>query len=547
MQLRPYIFVLLVILASGWQKGWAAKDMDMDSIRVLLQSMPDDTIKVNKLIQLANNNSWSDVKTAEQFARQALQTSQELNYIKGMAYAKYRLSLVFIDSDFKITEELILESLEHAQEIRDSILVGRIYNAIGSLKSNLEENDDALDYYFRALKIFQRHDQDSLASAIYNNLGIIYDNIGNDSLSEAYYLKAADINQQKKNYLWLAINYLNIAYSSLEAGNLDKGRSYLNMSHQIAQEKNFQRLLSYVYNNYSQYYFLKNEYQEAIAYARQAEEMARKHANLLQESQALLNLKKAHFEANDLVSAYNCAERIIVLNDSINRYNKLKEIDLLEMRYEYEKVRRQQQLESELLKAEIQQKELTLFLIIAGAVLVILFFTFLYIIQRNHIRRKNLQQKTTLLEKENLAQQLEFKNKELTTNVMYLLKKNEFISSISQKLKSTNLNQVKSNAEAIEKIVSELDRSISADNWIEFEVRFQEVHVDFYNKLSRQFPDLTPNELRLCAFLKLNMTSKEIAGITYQSMESLKTARYRLRKKLGMDRDENLIAFLAKI
>jgi DNA-binding CsgD family transcriptional regulator len=65
--------------------------------------------------------------------------------------------------------------------------------------------------------------------------------------------------------------------------------------------------------------------------------------------------------------------------------------------------------------------------------------------------------------------------------------------------------------------------------------------------LGRQFPNLTAQDLRLCAFLRLNMTNKEIAAITYQSLESLKTARYRLRKKLGLERDENLVAFLIRI
>jgi DNA-binding CsgD family transcriptional regulator len=143
--------------------------------------------------------------------------------------------------------------------------------------------------------------------------------------------------------------------------------------------------------------------------------------------------------------------------------------------------------------------------------------------------------------------ELDFKNKELTTNVMYLLKKNEFISAISDKLKNTNQGQKTDNETVINNVISELDKSITQDTWTEFEVRFQEVHVDFYNSLSRQFPGLTPNELRLCAFLRLNMTSKEISAITYQSAESLKAARYRLRKKLGLDRDENLIAYLTQL
>ena len=84
-------------------------------------------------------------------------------------------------------------------------------------------------------------------------------------------------------------------------------------------------------------------------------------------------------------------------------------------------------------------------------------------------------------------------------------------------------------------------------SWEEFEVRFQEVYTGYYTKLNTKFPDLTPNELRLCAFFRLNMTTKEIAAITYQSTNSIVVARYRLRKKLGLEKEENLVGFLSKI
>jgi len=87
---------------------------------------------------------------------------------------------------------------------------------------------------------------------------------------------------------------------------------------------------------------------------------------------------------------------------------------------------------------------------------------------------------------------------------------------------------------------------MTKESWEEFEFRFNYVHNDFYDKLVEDFPDLTPNELKLSAFLKLNMTTKDIATITYQSNHSITVARHRLRIKLGLERDDNLISFLSK-
>ena len=84
--------------------------------------------------------------------------------------------------------------------------------------------------------------------------------------------------------------------------------------------------------------------------------------------------------------------------------------------------------------------------------------------------------------------------------------------------------------------------------WEEFEYRFQNVHEEFYQNLKKKFPDLTPAEIKLAAFLRLNMNTKEIASITNQSVNSLETARYRLRKKLGITNQEvNLVNFLLDI
>ncbi len=96
-------------------------------------------------------------------------------------------------------------------------------------------------------------------------------------------------------------------------------------------------------------------------------------------------------------------------------------------------------------------------------------------------------------------------------------------------------------------MIRELQSFTDIDTWKEFELRFQEVHSDFYTKLNDSFPNLTNNEKKLCAFLRLNMTTKEISAITYQSITSITVARSRLRKKIGIDKDENLVSFLESL
>lgn len=120
------------------------------------------------------------------------------------------------------------------------------------------------------------------------------------------------------------------------------------------------------------------------------------------------------------------------------------------------------------------------------------------------------------------------------------------MQSLNQKLKNAILPLKPEAKKPITDIIRETDRNISSDTWEEFETRFNQVHHDFSARLLKEFSNLSPNELKLCAFLRLNMSTKEILTITQQSSNSISVARHRLRTKLGIERDENLITFLSK-
>ena len=160
-----------------------------------------------------------------------------------------------------------------------------------------------------------------------------------------------------------------------------------------------------------------------------------------------------------------------------------------------------------------------------------------------------LKAKKNSLEKKNLEQELEFKKKELILNVMSLMKQNEMFTGISRRILQFE-NQVK-NEEALDILKfmgNEIRKSTEKESLKEFSLRFKEIHKDFYDGLLKQYPNLTPNELRLCAFLKMNMTSKEISELTGQQLNTLEHARYKLRQKLGISNSEvNLVTFLAQI
>jgi hypothetical protein len=174
---------------------------------------------------------------------------------------------------------------------------------------------------------------------------------------------------------------------------------------------------------------------------------------------------------------------------------------------------------------------------------------------RGRIKSAKLEEEKLKLESEKLAlehrtlqESLEFKDRELTANALYLLKNNELITKISDNLLKAMSSFDKENQQAIREIISELRANQNNNVWDEFEMHFTKVHAQFYPALQERFPNLTSNEKKLCAFLRLNMSTKDISAITQQSVNSITVARSRLRKKLNIEgEDVHLINFLMSI
>jgi DNA-binding CsgD family transcriptional regulator len=139
------------------------------------------------------------------------------------------------------------------------------------------------------------------------------------------------------------------------------------------------------------------------------------------------------------------------------------------------------------------------------------------------------------------------KDRELTTNAMIIAQNCECNNKLLQKLKELKLydNDILQNK--LLEIISDLSLRKRSDIWDEFQKRFEEVHQEFYNNISVNYPSLSPAELRLAAFIKLDLSSKEIAMLTQNAKESIEVARSRLRKKLELKQSENLVSFLQKI
>lgn len=148
-----------------------------------------------------------------------------------------------------------------------------------------------------------------------------------------------------------------------------------------------------------------------------------------------------------------------------------------------------------------------------------------------------------------LEQELESKNRELANAAMNIVYKNEMLNNLHHEL--TNLNDSSGNKlshDQLRKVNKLIDEAHSDDrDWDLFEKSFNEAHENFFKKLKSDYPGLVPNDLKLCAYLRLNMSSKEIASLLNISTRGVEIRRYRLRKKLNLPTNKNLTEFLLEL
>ena len=160
------------------------------------------------------------------------------------------------------------------------------------------------------------------------------------------------------------------------------------------------------------------------------------------------------------------------------------------------------------------------------------------------IKLKELSNTKALIEAKNnqLNQRIENKNRELAISTMSMIKKNTLLGSIKdQLLKVKEISELK-------KVVLNIDKNINNDDdWNFFEEAFNNADQDFLKKIKDIHPKLTPNDLRLCAYLRLNLSSKEIASLLNISSKSIEIKRYRLRKRMNLEHGTNLIGYILSV
>jgi len=429
--------------------------------------------------------------------------------------------------------------------------MANVLNGFGLLYYDLKEPDKAIGYYTRVIGLSKRADQKRQESVAYLNISNCYLNKQDYNRTLYYLNKALTGFHALNDSAFIMMCNMNLGIVSIDQGDREKGLYYYFKVMEFSKRTKKKVLLGHSLFNIANVYFANDDLASARKYFMESIDVYRSISNKNGEKNVLLELSKIEQRNNNWKQAFAYYDHYITLKDSILNADLLKNINDLQWKYDFQK----KETETTVIrkKFELKQRE-TVILIISFTffVVVVLLFGALIRLANKNLKKSDklkelqiihLQEKMAAddrinqLEKLRLKTEIEAKNKELATNSLQLITKNEILTQIS----SIAENFYKKKAvheECYIRLKSVLKENLDQEkNWEQFKRLFEEVHKDFFQNIKRICPELTESELRLCAYLKINLQNKEIAKILNVTPDSLKTLRCRIRKKFSLGKE----------
>ncbi len=520
---------------------YAQESFVVDSLSISLKTAKQDTTRIKTLWKLSDIFRQTNLEKSLSYADSALVIAKQTELLSFQAQSHKKMGTVL----FKIglndrALENYLVSKKISEELKDTVGLIFLNKNIGSIYYMQLDYANALKYYMKTLGACNEMlaGGDSVyfdrIHLIYNDIGSAYFRSGKKELAMSYYQKALQSAKKNQDSLILGTIYNNMGKLSRELGDSEKALRYLYLSLDTRKKINDKKGMARSYGFLTEFYFSNGDFAKAQTFLEKSISINKEVGDLRTKRDDYNMLFLLNKEIGNADKALDAHVAYMAMKDSLFNDESVKEIMRLQMQFEYEKLEKERRVKQ-------QRKEMVTSFLIAILVLGLIIFGLLFVFFKKRSR-------FIALEKQNLEMDLAVKNKELTTNVMYLIKKNELIHDISKRLFQLKSHLKKENVNPLQKIIFDLQAGADNDVWEEFELRFQQVHLDFYKKLKEGYPELTPGDIKLCAFLRLNMTSKDISAITHQNLKAIEVARGRLRKKLNLTNTEvNLYTFLEEL
>ena len=438
-----------------------------------------------------------------------------------------------------------LKSVTLAEELgaTGAKLAGPYFN-IGSLFGQLKNYEKAITYFEKAGEISEEINYKAGIYRVKSSLATIYRLQGDFEKAIPEFELAAAYFRKVNDYKSLGSTLNNLAGLYKKIGNNTKARQYYFEALEITKTKGQPQLIGLLHRNIGEIDLNEGNYRNALKYFKISKEYSEQTGNNDRLLDDYEYIGKAQAGLGNYKDAYENRLVFYKMYDSLYQVKKVAAIEELETKYQTEKKEAALALQEEEIKTlnvEAKNDKLTKtlygigmfsFITIAG----LLYFGFKQRIKKNKIAREK--------QDEIYKQEIAFKKKELTSQTLHLVQKSTFLQELKE-----NLEKIKQSPELFKvefrRLVLLLKKQTAEDkDWEVFKSYFSEVHNNFDQKIQSIAQDISEKEIRLASFLRMNLTTKEIASMINVLPDSVLKSKYRLKKKLGLEKEQDLNDYL---
>ncbi len=437
-----------------------------------------------------------------------------------LAELYYQLSDYYlINAEYGQSIEYAYQAKELFQELK-SPKEYLVYDLLAQYALVYHEYQKAIDYYLIAIRYFESVNDIERIASMSNNMAYPYQQMERYDSAEFYYHQAIRINKRLKKHSYLGRNYLGMGIYYYGIGNAEQSNYYSRLAIALGDSLQDEEIVVKPYYVMGLTAQQEGDYRRSILYFNLSDLKLTEPSMFDLRAEIYNGLSESYARLGLYDSAFFFYKKRTEVNDSIMRIENVEMLDQQEAKYALQLQLREHQLRNR----------------IQFFVAIIIFLSTIILSYVLYLLYKAQKRKVTSIksEKKILESELEKKDRELATNMINMIHANEKKIQITKKLLESKDKLSKDNQKMIDQIIEELDDDQLKNIWEEFEMRFNQVNSHFYETLFKHHPDLTKNEKRLCAFIYLDLTTKEISSITFQSQRAIEVARVRLRKKLNL-------------
>lgn len=465
----------------------------------------------------------------------------------------------------------------------DSLKYGSSHDLLATI--NMEQGNYllSLKHAIEAAEIFSRYNDELREADALVTIGTAYSQRNEHQSAIDYYESAIELYQKYDDKQWENYAWQKVATELIALNKLEQADSVIDYSLQLSDSLGSLKVLSEGYDIKGEILFQRGAYARALEYFKLAlhtnnaedstfnateqiaigrcyQEMGHTDAALKAYLQVLpislkmdvkenlrtiyKNISIIYEQKGNTPRAYEFYKKYTEVKDSINNHEQTMIFADMQTKYDTDRKEKEIQLQEKAItileqKSEIQEL-LRLRLIVTIIVIIVFFLLGLYVLWLR-MKKNKLKQ---VIENERLTHELDLKKRELATHTLHIIQKNELLENLQNKV--TELRQKGSSHGSS---YSEITRMINTNrlidkDWDNFTSVFEQVHPDFFTKLKVKNTGISSNELRMAAMMKMNLNTKEMASILNITPESVKKARYRMRKKLELEPEANVNEYL---